>query len=107
MSSITQLISPEKAFKISTTNFVKAHPEPFKIIDELIQQATQASKYSITVIHADLKLSTINDTNAFITILANYGYQVILNRSTYFKDDREGVPTTLTISWKQLNESEE
>lgn len=107
MASITQLISPEKAFKISTTNFVKAHPEPFKIINGLIQQAAQASKYSITVNHADLKLSTIDDSNAFTTILNNYGYQVIWNRSTYFKDDCKGVPTTLTISWKQLNESEE
>lgn len=107
MASITQLISPEKAFKISTINFVKAHPEPFKIINELIQQATQASKYSITVSHANLKLSTIDDSNAFTTIMNNYGYQVIWNQSTYFKDTDQGVPTTLTISWKQLNESEE
>lgn len=107
MASITQLISPEKAFKISTVKFVKAHPEPFKIINKLIQQAAQASKYSITVIHADLKLSTIDDTNAFITILNNYGYQVIWNQSAYFKADGQGRPTTLTITWKQLHESEE
>lgn len=107
MESITQLISPEKAFKISTINFVKAHPEPFEIINELIQRASQAGQYAITVKHADLQLFTVDDTNAFITILTNYGYQVILNQSTYFKDEVKGEPTTLTIAWKQLHESEE
>lgn len=107
MPSIIHLISPEKAFKISTVNFVKAHPEPFEILNELIQQASQAGKYAITVKHADLQLATIDDSNAFTTILNNYGYQVTWNQSTYFKDTDQGVPTTLTISWKQLNESEE
>lgn len=107
MPSIIHLISPEKAFKISTVNFVKAHPEPFEILNELIQQASQDSRYSITVKHADLQLFTIDDSNAFTTILNNYGYQVTWNQSTYFKDTDQGVPTTLTISWKQLNESEE
>lgn len=107
MASITQLISPEKAFKISTTKFVKAHPEPFKIINELIQQAAQVGKYSITVKHADLQLATVADSKAFATILTNYGYQVTWNQSTYFNDDYKGEPTTLTISWKQINESKE
>lgn len=107
MEPITHLISPEKAFKTSTINFVQAHPEPFEIINELIQQASQAGKYAITVKHADLQLATIDDSNAFTTILNNYGYQVTWNQSTYFKDTDQGVPTTLTISWKQLNESEE
>ena len=107
MPSITHLISPEEAFKTSTINFVKAHPEPFEIINELIQQASQAGNYAITVKHADLQLFTIDDTNAFITILTNYGYQVILNQSTYFKDEVKGEPTTITIAWKQLHENEE
>lgn len=106
MESITHLISPEKAFKTSTINFVQAHPEPFEIINELIQQASQAGKYAITVKHADLQLDTVDDTNAFITILTNYGYQVILNQSTYFKDEVKGKPGSLTIAWKELHESE-
>ena len=107
MISIVHLISPEEAFKTSTINFVKAHPEPFEIINELIQQASQVGKYSIAVKHADLKLLTVDDTNAFVTILTNYGYQVTWHQSTYFKDDYKGEPTTLTIAWKELHESEE
>ena len=107
MISIVHLISPEEAFKTSTINFVKAHPEPFEIINELIQQASQAGQYAITVKHADLQLDTVADSNAFVTILTNYGYQVTWHQSTYFKDDYKGEPTTLTIAWKELHESEE
>lgn len=107
MLSIVHLISPEEAFKTSTINFVKAHPEPFEIINELIQQASQAGQYAITVKHADLQLATVADSNAFVTILTNYGYQVTWNQSTYFNDDYKGEPTTLTIAWKELHESEE
>lgn len=106
MPSIIHLISPEEAFKTSTINFVKAHPEPFEIVNELIQQASQAGKYTITVTHANLQLFTVDDTAAFITILTNYGYQVTWHQATYFKDDYHGEPTTLTIAWKELKESE-